>query len=101
MSSATFLGAILFWIFLITQADFLKDGKYLKIFNFFGQFLYKVQVVIFLHKNVKQISPYKYQFYLKNEKNVKIVKIAPFLSQSEEGRMTFSMLIGYERARSL
>ena len=57
MSSATFLGAILFWIFLITQADFLKDGKYLKIFNFFGQFLYKVQVVIFLYKNVKENSP--------------------------------------------
>ena len=73
MSSATCVAAILFWIFSITQTDLhrvklCKSEKYLKIFIFFGHFFYLVQVVIILHKNLKQKSSYNYQFCSKTEK---------------------------------
>ena len=68
----------------------LKKCKISKNIQFSGPIFYDIQVVILLHNNVRRNSPYKSQFYSKNEKIVKIVIIVPFTSsegsQSEEGR---------------
>ena len=94
MSSAACEATILFWIFL-------KKWKISEIIQFFGaNFLGRIQVVIILHKNLKQKSSYNYQFCSKDEKSVKIIAFSSSAgNQLEEGGSGFYILIGWERAR--
>ena len=102
MRSATYFPAIF--------VCFFCHGKQ-EIANRISPMIWNIQFFLstFTKKGIKtkiidQNHQLHYHFCQKNEKKVKIVKIVPFSSsegsQSEEGRTSFWMLNGWERARA-
>ena len=101
-SSATFFPAIFLCFFWYRKQE---------IANRISPMIWNIQFFpsTFIKKGIKtkiidQNHQLHYHFCQKNEKKVKIVKIVPFSSsegsQSEEGRTSFWMLIGWERTRA-